>query len=422
MLKFLQKILYLLAKIILLLYKPEVIGITGSVGKTSTKDAIHTVLSYRFLTRKSLKSYNNQIGVPLTIIGAETPGTNIGKWLFIFSKALKLIFFGEKNYPGILILEMGADRPGDIKYLTKLAPCKVGVITAIGEDSPVHIEFFKDIDELVREKRVLVTQLKKNAYAILNADDQNVLKMKEKTKAMVKTVGFNAKAEIYASDVILEENLTGLSYKVHFAGNVVPIFLQGCLGIGQVYASLFAVACGLIYGLNLVEISEALKKYNPPPGRMNLVPGIKNTLIIDDSYNSSPVACREALQVLKEGKARRKLACLGDMAELGIYTAKEHQAIGQLVAESNVAELYVVGEKGKLIGQEAKKTMGEGRIFSFNTAEEAGRFIQDRLQSGDLLLVKGSQCVRLEKVVKELMAEPQRAKELLVRQEDSWLK
>ena len=429
--KILEKKLKFFAKKILKKYKPEIIGITGSVGKTSTKEVIFAVLEKKFRVRKNVKNYNNEIGVPLTIIGAESGNRNIFSWIAIFFKAWKLILINDKNYPEKLVLEMGADHPGDIKYLVKIAPCKIGIITAIGSLGPVHLEFFKNVDQLIDEKSNIVKHLSRDGIAVLNRDDAHVYPLKRKTHAKIVSFGFVEQAGIRASDVTIADHIemegtkptSGVRFKLHYKGSVIPVFLPQVLGRHQIYSALCAAAVGTIYDINLSDITEALGRYIPPPGRMRLISGIKRTAIIDDSYNSSPVATIAALKTLEtlhveEGK--RKYAVLGDMEELGIYTEEGHEKVGQYVAR--VADILVtIGEKGKIIAETAKKNhMSGDRVFEFADSNRAGRFIQERIKEGDLILVKGSQSSRTEKVVKELMAEPMKAKELLVRQGEEW--
>lgn len=429
--KILEKKLRYFAKRILKKYKPEVIGITGSVGKTSTKEVVFAVLEKKFRVRKNIKNYNNEIGVPLTIIGSESGKKNIFIWMIIFLKAYWLIIFKNRNYPEKLVLEMGADHPGDIEYLVKLAPCKIGIITAIGSLGPVHLEFFKSVDQLIDEKSNIIKHLSREGIAVLNRDDAHVFPLKRKTNAKIVSFGFVEHADLRASDVSIADHIeikenkpvSGVRLKLHYKGSMVPVFLPQVLGKHQIYSALCAAAVGTIYDINLADIAEALKGYTPPPGRMRLIPGIKRTMIIDDSYNSSPVATIAALKTLEtlhveEGK--RKYAVLGDMTELGTYTEEGHEEIGKYVAR--VADILVtIGEKGKIVAETAKKNnMPEDRVFGFANSERAGRFLQERIKEGDLILVKGSQAMRTEKVVKELMAEPMKAKELLVRQGKTW--
>jgi UDP-N-acetylmuramoyl-tripeptide--D-alanyl-D-alanine ligase len=421
--------LRLLAKWVLKKYKPQVIGITGSVGKTSTKEAVYTVLSSKWRVWKNIKNYNNELGVPLSILGVESGYKNPFTWLVVFFKALSMLVFRKKDYPELLVLEMGADKPGDIRYLTKLAPCHVGVITAIGH---VHEEFFGSLEKIIREKQVIVSHLKKDDYAVLNADDALVMQASEKTRGKIITFGFSDQAEVRAveldvsagpsADPWVDVQINGLSFKLLYKGSTVPVFLPSVLGEHQVYSALAAAAVGLSLGMNAVDISGALRKYHSPAGRMNLIPGIKHTSIIDDTYNASPMATKAALRVLDKIKVSgRKFVALGDMLELGEYTEAGHREVGAAVV--HVADfLITVGAKARFIADEAKKQgMPEEGVHSFDNIFEAGKFIQEELRAGDIVLIKGSQGARMERVVKELMAEPLEAEKLLVRQGTEWI-
>lgn len=418
------------ASLILDKYQPEVIGITGSVGKTSTKEAIYTVLKTTYRVRQNAKNYNNEIGIPLSIIGAESGGRSILKWLFVFFKALKLLFFKDNNYPRLLVLEMGADHPGDIKYLTDFVPVRVGVVTAVG---PVHLEFFETVDKVAQEKGILIKSLPKNGFAILNIDDRLVYQMKDKTQARLVAYGFSEMADLRAEQLAISyqnnqrnhSNIAGISFKLIYQGTVLPILLPKVLGKHLAYTALAAAAVGLIYELNPVEIAEALRNFEPPKGRMRLISGIKNTLIIDDTYNSSPEAAKRAIEVLGEIKiesGERKFAVLGDMLELGSFSEVGHQQVGKAAAENNINFLITAGERSRDIVRGAIDS-GMPRDFCFNFKDSlaAGKFLQQRINQGDIILVKGSQGMRMERIVKEIMAEPLKARELLVRQEWPWV-
>lgn len=422
--KIVQKTLALLARAILRKYRPKVIGVTGSVGKTSTKQAIFKVLSLKFNVRQNIKNYNNEIGLPLTIIGASSGGRSIWGWLGVLIKALVLLAWRDKNYPKILVLEMAVDRAGDMKYLTDLAPCDISVVTNI---SPVHLEFFKTLDRIAKEKSVIISHLGKNDWAVLNGDNRHVAEMEQLVKGRVIKYGVtNDQAQIRASEVVISKDIgqqvVGLSFKLSYQGSTVPVLLPNILGEHLIYAALAAAAVGIINGMNLLEISEALRLFEAPKGRMHLLAGIKNTFIIDDSYNAGPDSMVAALAVLgKLNVLQKKVAVLGDMLELGEYTVEAHQNIGKLVAENRINILITVGERAKIIASEAEKCgISPENIFSFSDSESAGRFIQDRIEQGDFILVKGSQGMRMEKIVKEIMAEPLKAKELLVRQDKPW--
>lgn len=424
----LQSIIRGLAKRILAKYKPDVIGITGSVGKTSSKEAIAYVLETRFSVRRTLKNYNNEIGLPLTIIGIEkSPGKSILGWLAVIWKAKKLLLARDNSYPEVLVLEMGADKPGDIEYLTEIAPCKVGVLTFI---SHAHTEFFKTIKKIAQEKRIIISHLKQDGFAVMNFDNEMVMQNIGATKAEVLTYGFKDGADLRATDVNLIKDTqtgwpSGLNFKVLYKGNVVPVFLPGVISKSSISAALAGLSVGTIFGINLVEGSQALSRLQRLPGRMHLIEGIKHTLVVDDSYSSSPEAAKTALEALAQIEVKpeaRRYAVLGDMLELGTETENAHRELGFKVAEIGMDFLITVGEAAKHIAQSAKEAgMDENKIASFANSVEAGRFLQEKIKEGDLVLVKGSQGIRLERVVKEIMAEPLQASNLLCRQEKSWL-
>lgn len=423
----LQTILKAMARSVLRKYRPEIIGITGSLGKTSTKEAIYSVLKDHFNVRRNIKNYNNEIGLPLTILGEESGNKSPLKWLKIILQGLDLILSHDKNYPKILILEMAADRPGDIAYLTKLAPCKIGVLTAI---SMVHSEFLGNLESVAKEKEVMITHLRSNSFAVVNQDDKLINKIIRKTNAEVMTFGFSQEAKIRASEIAMNYKKSGdhleygTSFKIFYQGHVVPAFLPGSLGNPQIYAALSAVAVGLAYNLNLMDIVGSLKKYRPPLGRMNLLLGIKGTIIVDDTYNAAPASTISALEVAKEltlPEGKKYFAVLGDMLELGDYTLESHEKVGERVVELGFDVLITVGERAVDIARRAKEQgMDENKVFTFSGTKEAGLFLQDRIEEGDLILIKGSQGMRMEKITKELMAEPLQACNLLVRHDAAW--
>lgn len=423
----LQSLLGWLAKKILKKYKPDVVGVTGSVGKTTAKEAVAAVLASRFTARASVKNYNNEIGLPLTIIGADkSAGKSWLGWARILLAAARLLLARDKNYPEVLVLEMGADKPGDIEYLTDIAPCKVGVLTFI---SHAHTEFFKTIKKIAQEKRMIISHLRQDGFAVLNFDNELVMQSAATTKAEIVTYGFKDGADLQATGVIILKDdragwPTGLNFKVLYKGSVVPVFLDGVISKSAIYAALSGLAVGTVFGVNLVDGAQALSKVEWPAGRMRLIAGIKNILIIDDTYNSSPDAAKIALEALAQVEIKsgnERWAALGDMLELGTETENAHRELGFKVAELGIDNLITVGEAAKHIAQSAKEAgLDEHRITSFANSREAGRFLQGKLKSGDVVLAKGSQGARMEKIVKELMAQPLEATELLCRQGKEW--
>ena len=424
--KILQAKLRILARLVLKKYQPLIIGITGSLGKTSAKEAIFSVLKDKESVAMSLKNYNNEIGLPLTILGVASAGRSLIGWARIFWKALSLILFRDDKYPRILILEMGVDRPGDMAYLTAIAPPNIGIVTAI---SYSHLEYFGSVVNIQKEKQILIENLDNKGLAILNYDNEAAREMAGASKAKILTYGLKEGADLRAQDIVYNfakgnYELSGLNFKLNYQGSIVPVFMDNVMSETVLYAALAAAAVGLYFKMNLVEIAAALKDFSLPPGRMNILPGIKHTFIIDDTYNSSPEAALSALDILSRIKidaSASKYAVLGDMLEIGHYTEEGHRLVGDKVAASGVEHLIAVGEKSRDTVRGALAAgMDEDKVFYFNHAAEAGAFLQERLKAGDIVLVKGSQGMRMERTVKEIMAEPERAAALLVRQGAEW--
>jgi len=425
--KLLQFYLTILAKLYLAKYKPKIVAVTGNMGKTSTKEAIAAVLGSEFNVRMSGGNLNNELGMPLAILGdfAEEyyeRGGTVGFWLKVVFKSWVGLWF-EKNYPEILVLEYGADRPGDIAKLAKNFKPDVAVVTAIGE-IPVHVEYFFGPKELASEKSKLVQALEPVDFAVLNADDLAVLEMKEKTKAKVGTFGFGEGAEVRVSDFDFKigpnEEPEGVVFKIHHEEGVATFKISGSLGKSQAWSAAAAVSVGLIFGMNLDKMSGALTGYKGPAGRLKILKGIKNSWLIDDTYNSSPASMHLALETLKALPAARKVAILGDMLELGKYSVSAHQEVGNFVG--TFADLLIaVGSHAKFIADAAGNQMPKENILSFDTSTEVGQKIKELIKEGDLILVKGSQGMRMEKIVEEIMAETEKRKELLVRQSKKWL-
>jgi UDP-N-acetylmuramoyl-tripeptide--D-alanyl-D-alanine ligase len=429
-LKILENLLRWFAVLILKKYNPRIIGITGSVGKTSAKEAVYTVLAARFRVRKNEKNYNNEIGLPLTIIGAEAGESSLVKWAGVFLKALGVLLF-PVEYPEVLVLEMGADRPGDIRYLTSFIKCELAIITEI---SGSHLEFFKSIDKVAEEKWTLVESLPANGTAIVNVDNVRIAKLRslkkyEKTNFL--TFGFSASADVQAADVFYSyaENekdnrreIKGIGFKLSHKGTTLPVRFNHILAEHNVYAALAGISAGLVFKLNLVDISAAIENFSMPPGRMNLVAGLRDSVIIDDTYNSSPVSAAAALEVLKNIKARRRIAVMGDMLELGPDTESGHWAVAQKFLEIKKGDIFfAVGIRMKFAASELEKhNLAPERLFVFDDPMSAGKKLKEIIQEGDLVLVKGSQGMRMEKVVEEVMAQPEKAAIYLCRQNKSW--
>ncbi len=423
--KIITYILRVESELVLYKYKPKIIAITGSVGKTSTKDAVYAVLSKFSDVRRSEKSYNSEIGLPLTILDCPNGWSSPIIWAKNIFKGLWLIVASHK-YPKWLVLEVGVGKAGDMQMTASWLKTDVVVVTAIGE-TPSHIEFFNSRKHLIEEKSELIKTLKKDGILILNADDEDVLAMKHKTKQCIVTYGFKEGADIVGSgDSILYSDdgvPEGIIFRVDEEGNSMPVEIEGVFGRNHVYASLCTLAVARALKLNTLTAIDALKNYDVPAGRMRLLAGINESTIIDDTYNSSPLACESALKTIKEIKMiGRRIAVLGDMLELGKHTVEAHKNIGK-IARDIVDILIVVGPRAKSIEEGALENgMKQENIFEFSNSNEAGEFVKNFVTKGDIILVKGSQGVRMEKVTEAILLDKENKEKLLVRQDSEWKK
>ncbi len=360
LLKILYAILRCEAKIILAIKKPEVIAITGSVGKTSTKDAIAHIMGDKFSIEKSPGNLNAEVGIPLTILGYEKEET-LGKFGLIFSPfwgLLKIVVIAFSRYPKILIIEMGAEHKGDIKTFTKLAKPKIGVVTAV---SSVHLVNFGNVEGVFEEKADLVRSIPKKGTVVLNEKDSRVAKMAKLTKANVK----------------------------YFTAEPRDIYKEAAIKVGE------------IYGISKDTSEKKLVSFKMPKGRMNIIRK-KDFTIIDDSYNSNPLAARAALSELAKMQGKRKVAILGDMLEQGDYTEKVHKEIGELAGEV-CGQVYFVGEHADLFEEGAKNKLDSKYIKKYKDANEAARDTSRIIKPGDVILIKGSRGIGLEIVVEKIM-------------------
>jgi len=418
-------IVYLLtaeAALILRRHKPKIIAITGSVGKTSTKDAIYAAVKNNTFARKSEKSFNSDVGIPLTILGLPNAWNNPFKWLRnVVDGFLTAVF--SRSYPEVLVLEVGLDKPGVMEALTKWLHPDIVVLTRL-PSVPAHIEYFGSLEAVVQEKMKLVSALKTDGVLIYNNDDTiiqenlpNVLQRQIGYGRYLETE-FTAREDriVYSDDIPV-----GMEFSIDHYGKVHRVQVRDTIGVQQVYCCLAALAVADELCISIDMATESLTTLKVPPGRMRLVPGLKATMIIDDTYNSSPVACEQALQTLGEiSYAKRKIAVLGDMLELGKFSSVEHKRIGTLVPKTATI-LLTVGVRARQIAEGALSAgMSEKNIFQYDDVATAGRELQALLHAGDVVLVKASQGIRAEKIVEEVMAQPELAPEQLARQDATW--
>lgn len=407
------------ASLVLKKHKPFIIGVTGNLGKTSTKDAIYSVLKTKYHTRRSEKSMNSEFGVPLTVLGEKSGWSNPLSWVLIIIRGLFLPF--SKEYPTHLVLEIGADRPGDIKAVTSWVKPDIAVVTQFGE-VPVHIEFFKDREQVVQEKGNLVKALKPHGLFIYNKDDHDGVRLVEHTKARTLSVGIHEQGDAHAEGVRLYgKPLSGTETDVTVLGEKVHLVLPEVVGKSPVYASLPALLIARELDVPLTDAVQALHDDHKPKGRMRLLQGMNHSVIIDDTYNASPKATEHGLKTLGEIDTQgRKIAVLGDMLELGEYTSDEHYKIGKIAAKVT-HRLFVVGIRSRRTAEGAlDEKMLDQNIMECDSAIEAGKELVKILEPGDVVYVKGSQSMRMERVVSMILAEHHVPAQVLVRQEKEW--
>jgi len=427
------------AKLVLKKHTPKIVAITGSAGKTTTKDAIFAAISPGRFVRKSQKSMNSEIGVPLTILGLENAWGSLFGWVTNIVRGLWLVLSPEK-YPDWLVLEVGADRPGDIRMIAKWLRPDIAVITSI-PDIPVHVEYFNSPQSLAREKKYLAEYLKPEGKLIINGDDVHTKAILAEFKDVALSYGFGGQNDLDADEeaVLYEESSPAEPTKRRAAfmppvgmrfvakrGDLYAkeIKIYGALGKPRIYSALAALAVTEVIEGDIDAAISALGTWQPPPGRMRILPGIKGSVIIDDTYNSSPVAAISALETLKLIKsAKRRIAVLGDMMELGRFSKEAHSHVGEKAAKC-AHQLVTVGLRAKAIAATAlEKGMKEEciRQYELGESERAGKELEAELKEGVVVLIKGSQSMRMEKTVLEIMNDPLNAPELLVRQEAEWL-
>ena len=349
----------------------KVVGVTGSVGKTTTKELIAAVLRQRFSTLRSPGNYNNEIGLPLTMLRLNPTV----EWV---------------------VQEMGMYDLGEIAHLAEIALPEVGVVTNVG---PTHLERLGSIERIAQAKAELVQALPPDGLAVLNGDDQRVRAMATLTKA--KTIlyyGLEPRNNLWASD-IQSYGLEGLRLSFHFQGESVTVRLP-LLGRHSVHGALAAAAVGLSQGLAWDEIISGLRDKSARV-RLLVVPGIHSTTILDDTYNASPASTVAALNLLTEMPGR-KVAVLGGMLELGSYEEAGHRLVGRRAADV-VSVLVTVGKLGRLIAEEALAAgMSPSAVHAVADNDEAIAVLQRVLSEGDFVLVKGSRGIAMENIVAKL--------------------
>lgn len=348
----------------------RVVGITGSVGKSTTKELVADVLEQRYSTLKNLGNLNNEIGLPVS-----------------------LLMLSEGHQAAVL--EMGFYVPGEIGMLCDIALPQVGVITNVGT---VHAERAGSQEAIARGKAELVESLPADGVAILNYDDPWVREMASKTRAKVFFYGLDPRADLWA-DEVTGLGLEGIRFRLHYGNETLHVRVP-LIGRHSVHTALRAAAVGLAEGLSWEEIIRGLRSGHSQL-RLVAVRTENGALLLDDSYNASPESTLAALNLLDELDGR-KIAVLGDMLELGPYEVRGHEMVGVRAAEV-VDELVTVGELGRIIAVSARKSgLPESAITLLATTQEAIQHLEPHLQKEDVVLVKGSRGMRMDRIVAAL--------------------
>lgn len=406
---FIVRLLAFFAHTVIAKYRPKIVMVTGSIGKTSTKDAIAAALRPRFYLRASEKSYNSEFGVPFTVLGVKNPWRHPTRWLFVCKEALALLLL-PNHYPTLLVLEVGADRPRDLERILEIATPDVVVVTELPE-VPVHVEAYATPEALREEEFSPAYALAPEAPLIVNAHDTHALAMSKRVPVRLLTYG-EGKADVSLGAVEFyseEGRVAGMQALVRIGEEQATLVVRGSVGNQQILPGAAALATALALGVPFEAALAALAEYVPPPGRGRLIRGAHDRVIIDETYNSSPAATAESLETLRAfPHAKRRIAILGDMLELGRYSVVEHERIGKLARE--VADLVLsVGIRARAIGGH----------HAYNDAHAAIEHLKTVLHEGDVILIKGSQSIRMERIVEALLADKADSVHL-VRQEPEW--
>jgi UDP-N-acetylmuramoyl-tripeptide--D-alanyl-D-alanine ligase len=357
-------------------FDPRVIGITGSVGKSTTKELVGAVLSTRYNTLTSEGNLNNEIGLPLTLLNLTAAHERV-------------------------VLEMGMYDLGEITLLCNIACPHVGLVTNVGE---AHLERLGTIERIAQAKTELVQALPQDGIAILNYDDPRVLPMAQQTKAQVLTYGLSPEADLWASDVT-SAGLEGTRFVFHYQGEMLHVRVP-LLGRHSVHTALRAALVGLAEGLDWEEIINGLQSLpNSAQLRLVAVTGPNESILLDDTYNANPSSGLAALNLLDDLTATRKIAVLGDMLELGSYEAEGHHKVGCRAADV-VDLLIVIGERAKMIAEGAQGCgLDPSLILEMESNEAAVGYLEKNLGAGDIVLIKGSNAQRLDRIVSALGSE-----------------
>jgi UDP-N-acetylmuramoyl-tripeptide--D-alanyl-D-alanine ligase len=356
------------------LFTPHVVGITGSIGKSSTKEVIAAIAGQRFRVTRSAKSFNNEVGLPLSVLEI-TPDTEV------------------------VVLEMGgAYRFGEISELAEIARPTIGVVTNVSHS---HLGRMGSLEAIAETKAELVDALPEHGVAVLNYDDERVRKMAERATCSVVFYGLDDAADIRATG-LESHGLEGISFTLHHRGRRDHVSVP-LLGRHSVHMALVGFAVGFQLGLAFEDIMAGFQQPNIQL-RLLLVPAINGATLLDDTYNANPASSLAALNLLDELDARRKVAVFGDMMELGDFEHEGHRMVGDRASQV-VDELFVMGERARILGEQAQAARPSLPVTYLANKSSLVAALREGLRDGDLVLIKGSRSLALETVVADLRNE-----------------
>lgn len=357
------------------LYNIPVIGVTGSVGKTSTKDIIASVMSKKFKVLKTLGNYNNQIGLPLTILRLKDHNA--------------------------MVVEMGMSELGEISNLTRIAKPTVAVITNVGT---AHIGILGSRENILKAKLEILEGLEENGTLVINNDNDMLHDWNNKNKSdkyNVVTFGIDNNSDIMAKDVITLEN--GSKYKIDINNKEYDVNVS-VGGTHFVLNSLCAIAIGKLFDIKMEDILDGIANFELTKRRMQVEKNKLGATIINDCYNANYDSMKAALEYLGNVKANKKIAVLGDMLELGEYSKMLHEKVGEEVVKNKVDILITVGEQSRYIAKEAKERgIDEKNIYSFNNNEEAIKELNKVMEKNDAILIKASNGMKFQEIFEKIM-------------------
>lgn len=349
-------------------HNPLVIAITGSVGKTSTRDMMYSVIKQKYKVLVTAENYNNNIGLPLTILKLKDED--------------------------ILILEMGMNHLKEIDYLSKIANPDIAIITNV---LPVHIELLKTMKNILKAKLEIVNGLKKDGKLIINNDNKYLAKVNLKNIKII-TCGIENISMYQAI------NIKDKTFEV-IINNELILFDNPIGTKPYVLNSLMVIAVALDLKIPIAKIQKGLKEYSLTSARLEKTESLKGVIIIDDTYNANPDSMINSIEYLLNETTKRKIAILGDMNELGHYAKEGHEKVGKFISTHNIDYLITIGNNAKYISDEAKDHMPNKNIVHFNTKEDAKNYIKKILKFGDTVLVKASNGHKFSEIVEYLKNE-----------------